>query len=149
MSKIKFMILVILLLMLPLSGAWRHNTDFLSTAIDLNAGLTATNEAEFNSRGLNVMNISVIALTATFTRAVGAADTVDFAFEASYDKGVNWATFRGVVIEIPTNQAVVSGTTVAVMVLVDLQGISHLRLKTVTNNDGATDLTAINVTLSY
>ena len=149
MGKIKFVILVILLFMLPLSGAWRYHIDFIETAFNLNAGLTATNGAEFDSRELNVMRISVVAFTATFTRAAEAADTVDFAFEASYDKGVNWATFRRVVIEIPTNQAVVSGTTVAVMVLIDLQGVSHLRLKTVTNNDGATDLTAINVTLSY
>lgn len=149
MRKIKYVILFCLVLILTLSGAWRYKGNFLSTAIDVNASATATNGTEFNSRELNVRAISQGALTATFTRAAGAGDTVDFAFEASYDNGANWATFRGVIIEIPTNQAVISGTTVTVLIFVRLQGVSHLRLKTVTNNDGANNLTDINVMLSY
>ena len=135
--------------MLPLSGSWTKSTDFLGTAIDLNAGLTATNGAEFNSRALSVKERETVAVTVTFTRAAGAADTVDFSFEASYDDGISWTTYRGVKIDIPTNQVAVKGTIVRVMVLVSTPGCSHLRLKTVVNNDGVNNLTDVNVTMSY
>jgi len=155
MRIIKYLILFCLLLMLPLSGSWKRSYNFLvdvdgdPAPINLNAGLTATNGVEFNSRELSVKRASPIALTVTFTRAAGGANTVDYAFEASYDNGNSWATFEGVVIAIATNYAVVSGTTVAVLKIVTVRGVSHLRLKTITNNDGVNNLTALNVMLSY
>ncbi|MCK4385375.1 MAG: hypothetical protein KAW52_03840 [candidate division Zixibacteria bacterium] len=153
--RIKLLILVVLLLMLPLSGSWSRSYTFLVDAdgdpapINLNAGLTATNGVEFDSEELNVKRRSPVAFTVTFTRAAGAADTVDFAFEASYDNGNSWATFDGVTISIATNHSVVSGTTVSVLKIIRVRGVSHVRLKSVKNNDGVNNLTAINVVLSY
>ena len=147
--RIKLLILAVLLLMLPLSGSWSRSYNFVETAFNLNAGLTATNGVEFDSEELSVKRRSPVAFTVTFTRAAGAADTVDFAFEASYDNGNTWATFDGVTISIPTNHSVVSGTTVAVLKIIRVRGVSHVRLKSVKNNDGVNNLTAINVVLSY
>lgn len=149
MGKIKLLILAVLLLMLPLSGSWSRSYKFVDSAFNLNAGLTATNGVEFDSEELNVKRRSPVAFTVTFTRAAGAADMVDFAFEASYDNGNSWATFEGVTISIATNHSVVSGTTVAIFKIVSVRGASHVRLKSVKNNDGANNLTAINVVLSY
>ena len=148
MRKIKYLFLVSLLLTLSLSGSWRYKADFISTAINLNAGLTATNGAEFTSNELKVSS-ELVGITIQFTRAAGAADTVDIAFEASYDNGTNWATFEGVVLSVATNHSVISGTSVAVFLLVTTNGVSHLRLKTIVNGDGVNNLTAINATLSY
>ncbi|MBA7638605.1 hypothetical protein ES703_46261 [subsurface metagenome] len=160
MKKIKFLILIGLFLALSLSGSWKKSYEFLSkwdvatsdwvsAPIDLNAGLTATNGTEFNSRELSVKLKETVAIIVVFTPAAGAADTVDFSFESSYDDGYTWATFEGVVIAVPTNQAAVIGSVVRVLKIVKTYGSSHLRLKAVVNNDGANNLTDINVVMSY
>jgi len=149
MKKVKFLIVISLLLTISLSGAWRYKTDFIATAFSLGTGGEAMNGEEFDSKELNIVGISQIALTVKFTRAAGSASTVDFAFEVSYDNGTNWATYEGVTISVATNHSVISGTSVAVLRLVHALGMSHLRLKSVVNNDGTNGLTAINVSLSY
>ncbi len=148
MKKIKGLFLISLLLAIPLSGSWRYSANFLSAAINLNAGLTATNGSEFTSNELKD-SAEIVACTVQFTRAAGAADTVDFAFEASYDNGTSWATFEGVTISIASNHSVISGTSVSVLILVYVPGVSHLRLKSIVNGDGVNNLTAINVSVSY
>jgi len=148
-SKIKYVILVILLLTMAVYGSWRRRALFIETAFNLNAGLTATNGVEFTSKELEIKHQSPVGITVKFTRVAGAVDKVDFAFEASYDSGHNWATFEGVTISVATNHSVVEGTTVAVFKMVVTRGVSHLRLKTVINNDGINNITGVNAILSY
>lgn len=148
MRRIKYLISIILLIMLPLSGVWSRSRGFLPSAVNVDASATATNGVEFTSRELNVKNAQIVAFTVNFTRAAGSSSTVDFAFEASFDNGTTWATFEGVTISIQTDHSVVSGTTVRVLKLVNIPGVSHIRAKSITNNDSGNNLTACNVTLS-
>lgn len=145
----KYLVILTLLLFIPLFGSHSFNEAFLATAIDVNAGNTATNGSEFTSLEISIGQSSRVALTCMFTRAAGSASTVDFAFEASYDGGNNWATFEGTTIRIATNHSIISGTTVAVLKLANTPGISTLRLKSIKNNDGVNNLTNCNVILSY
>jgi len=145
----KLIFLAILLLCLtPLFSKLRTSA-FLDTAINIAAGGTGT----FTSNVLDVMwrttdGRQVGGITVTFTRAAGAADTVDFTFDISYDGGTTWASFEGVTIQIATNHAVISGTTVRAYIEVNLYGISHIKLHSIKNNDGVNNITACNATLS-
>jgi len=155
--KKKTLILLALIIFVAFSfGDYSYNEDFIDTAIaTITTGVTKVNVTDFTSNEIRVSRSPVpsesadaCAITITFTRATGSASTVDFAFEASYDGGVTWATFEGVEIKIASNYSVVSGTTVRVLkTFINIPGVSHIRLKSVKNNDAAS-ITAVNATLS-
>ena len=112
--------------------------------------MTKANGTDFTSVEVNVVNLpSQGALTVTFARAAGSASTVDFYFEISTDGGSTWATFEGAQISIATNHAVISATTVRSALLVDLGGVSNIRLSKIVNGDGSNNITAANVSISF
>lgn len=121
--------------------------DFLTTAVNVTAG--ATVQASSSSIWVSRPGYSgVVALICTFTRAAGSASTLDFYFQASHDGGETWENYDSITIEIPTNQAVYSGNIVREVYFVYVYGLTHLRMRQIINNDGANNVTAVNVTLS-
>jgi len=150
MKKIIIAALCLVFLAWPAAADYRWSQDFLAVAVNVAANTAATNGAEFTSVNINIANqAGTGAITVTFARAAGTAATVDFAFEISTDGGATYATFEGGTISVATQHAVISGTTVRVAYLVDLGGVSHIRLKSITNNDLANNITAANVKISF
>ncbi len=151
MRKGIFIFIALILFTTLLSGTYRYQRDFLATAdAEVTTGDTEVNVTDFTSREIKISRVSdpeTVAITVTFARATGSAATVDFAFEASFDGGRTWATFEGVTIKVASNHSVISGTTVRVITLVNTPGVSHLRLKSIKNNDSGS-VTACNATLS-
>ena len=147
----KFILAIILLLTIPLMGAYRKSADFLASAVAVNATITKVNGTDFTSVEVNLSyppDLPTIgALTVTFTRAAGSASTVDFEFQVSYDGGTSWTTAYYVRIQVATNETAVSNV-VKVTKPVYLYGISHMRLYRIVNNDGANNLTACNAKIS-
>ena len=138
----------LMLVALPLLASQQRHKWFLSTAVNVAAGATVTYPATLPSGVVDVSKYSKCSFTVVFSRAAGAADTVDFTFDISYDGGTTWASFEGVTIQIATNHAVISGTTVRAYIEVNLYGISHIKLHSIKNNDGVNNITACNATLS-
>ena len=142
-----FAILGILVFTLFLNAQYTEYEDFLVTAVNVNASATvavASSSIWVSRPGFS----GVVALICTFTRSAGSTSTLDFHFQASYDGGTTWADYSGITIEIPTNQDPYSGTTVIEIYERYVYGLTHLKLKDITNNDGANNVTACNVTLS-
>ena len=140
----------LILTAIPGGADYRYSKAFLATAVGVNAGVTKANGTDFTSVEVNVVNLpSQGALTVTFARAAGSASTVDFYFEISTDGGSTWATFEGAQISIATNHAVISATTVRSALLVDLGGVSNIRLSKIVNGDGSNNITAVNVSISF
>lgn len=146
MKRKSLALFVVLLLTLCLSAGVKDK-DFLSTAISVNASTTATNGSQLYSREFDPKG-NQVAITVTFARAAGTADTVDVYFEASYD-GTTWATFDGALLEIPTNTTPVTGTTVTVLYQLNVYGVELLRVWKVDNTDSSNGITACNITMSY
>lgn len=152
----KLIVILMLILVIPLMATYTRHDALLLTSVDILATGTATNEAEFTSKDLLVYNVPIIGVTAIFSRAAGSASNIDFVFEVCYDGGSNgppvsgahWATFVGAEINVATNTEVVTGTTVRVFYEISVYGASHFRLKSVKNNDGANDITGVNVVVS-
>lgn len=143
-----FAILGVLAFVLLLNAQNTVYEDFLTTAVDVNAGATvatASSSIWVSRPGYS----GVVALICTFTRAAGSASTLDFYFMASHDGGTTWENYDDITIEIPTNRAVYSGNIVREVYLVYVYGLTHLKLRQIVNNDGANNVTACNVTLSH
>lgn len=153
MKKIIIALAVIAALLsaaVPGGADYRYSKSFLAAAASVNAGVTKTNVADFTSVEINVVSLpSQGALTVTFARAAGTTSTVDVYFEVSTDGGTTWATFEGTTLSIATNHAVISGTTVRSALLLDLGGISNIRLAKIVNNDSSNNITAVNVSISF
>ena len=152
----KLIIISILILAIPLLATWNRSDALLDGTLGILATATATNGAEFDSEEVIVYDVSAIGVTAMYNRAAGSALTVDFVFEVCYDGGsdgpapatAHWATFIGTDIKIATETAAVTGTTVRVFYEIAVYGASHFRLKSITNNDTANNITAVNVVVS-
>ncbi len=150
MRKIIFAVLCLALLAWPVMADYSYSLNLIATAIAVGAGATKIEVTDFTAVEANISHQgSFGALTVTFTRAAGAADTVDFYFEVSADGGTTWSTFEGTTISVATNHAVISGTTVRATWVIDFGGISHIRLAKVVNNDAVHALTAVNVKVSF
>lgn len=131
-------------------SGYRFSQNLLATATTLGAGASKVNGVGFTSTEINlIQQPSLGALTVTFARAAGAADVVTFYFEVSADGGTTWSTFEGTNIAVATNHDVISGTTVRSTWIVELGGISHIRLAKIVNGDAANALTAVNVKVSF
>ena len=152
----KLIIISILILAIPLLATWNRSDAILDGTLGILATATATNGAEFTSEEVIVYDTPVIGVTAIYGRAAGSALTVDFVFEVCYDGGsggpaptaAHWATFNGTDIKIATETAAVTGTTVRVFYEIAVYGASHFRVKSITNNDTANNITAVNVVVS-
>ena len=147
-----FILLIIAALAIPLAADQeKPATAFLGTAENIAAGATATNGSEFTSVEIQVSEYPSYAafgaIEVTFTRAAGAADTVDFYFQASMDQGTSWATYD-LLFKLATNTTVVSGTTVRYIFQCQWNGITHIRLWKIVKNDGANALTACNARIA-
>ena len=142
-------ILAILLLFGSLSSATYTKT-LLATAVDCGAGATVTNVTDFPSLNAKVSHFGykrIAAVTVTFTRTTGTVDEVNFNLEASRDDGVTWDSAPYVELSVDTNDTADSNVvtkTFPVLVF----GITHLRLGSIVNDDGATALTDCNVTVT-
>src|SRR4030042_890294 len=129
----------------------------LGTAVDCAADTVLANGTDFASANVPIGKESYprdCSVTITFTRAAGSASTVDFEFEVSTDQKATWSLLREAdsldtpLIQIPTNTPIMTGTTVRVTFYMNAPAVSHIRLRSIDNNDVANALTAINVTLS-
>ena len=150
MKKTFILALVVALLMLPAWTSQQRHKWFLSTAVDVTAGATVTYPTTLPSGVVDVSKYSKCSLTVVFSRAAGAADTLDVEVWASPD-GSTWALLREIgaqdvpLIQIPTNTDAITGTTVRVLFEVALHGIRYLRLGSVENTDSVNNITGFNV----
>ena len=158
-DKMKKLALVLLVtcLALPLAASYHKSWTMLTASVDCAADTVLTRGTDFTSRPIPIGKESYprdCSVTITFTRAAGSASTVDFEFEVSTDNGATWSLLREAdtldtpLIQIPTNTPVITGTTVRVTFYMNIPAVSHIRLRSIDNNDVANALTAINVTLS-
>jgi hypothetical protein len=144
---------LIALLALPVSAqSWSWSSACIDTAITtLAASSTATNGSEFTANSIQVSLLggsSVVAVTITFT-GDGSMDgsDIDFFFQASYDDGTTWSTTGFVEVDVASDTDH-SSNVVRHTELVNVYGVSHLRLWKVVNNDAANSITSINATIS-
>ena len=145
------------LLVLPLMASYHKHWTMLGAAVDCAANTVITNGTNFASAHVPIDKESYprdCSVTITFTRAAGSASTVDFEFEVSTDRMATWSLLREAdslgtpLIQIPTNTPTITATTVLVTFYMNVPAVSHIRLRSIDNNDVANALTAINVTLS-
>ena len=132
------------------SQTWHESTDFLTTAVACGTSTTLVNGTGFNSSTIRVARggyPEAGAITITFTRTTGSASEVYFEFQASYDNGTTWTTAYYVRIAVATNETAVSNVVVKTT-LINLNGVSHLRLYRIVNLDAAVGLTACNANFS-
>jgi hypothetical protein len=143
----KLILIGLLILVLPVFGAYTKYQIFLDTAVAVNAGATADNGAEFTSKERPVPAAHGL-LVVTFTRAAGSTATVDFYIQVSFDGGDTWSTPGDFgTFSVPTNTKAVSNV-VRTAKLIYLYGVSHVRLWEIHNNDSE-NLTACNAGISY
>jgi hypothetical protein len=122
--------------------------NFLDTAVDCAAGATIVNGAAFTSREI-LISSSVAGLAVTFTRMAGSSSTVDFYFQTSNDNGLTWTTGYFHKVSVATNEAAVAN----VVRYADREpplfnGVSHIRLWKIVNNDLVNDLASCNASVS-
>lgn len=144
----KLIVILMLMLVVPLMATYRRHTAFLDGTLGVGTSSTATNGSEFESANIKIHDVPFIGVTAIFTRAAGSTSTVEFIFDVSFDGGATWATFIGTDVEIATNTAVISGTTVRCFYEISVYGLSNIRLRSVKNNDSSNAISAVNVVLS-
>lgn len=150
-KRIILTVFMIFVLMSLASPEWRVGFTFLRTAEDVNASATAVNQTDFVSGNEPISfpgYSSVVAITITFTRVAGSASNIDFEFQVSNDDGTSFSTAAYVTISAPTNSDADSNV-VRHTELVNIHGLSHIRLYQIVNNDGANNVTACNATLSF
>lgn len=156
MKKLSLILLVIMLA-LPLVASYHKHWTMLGTAVNCAANTVISNGTAFASAHVPIGKESYprdCSATITFTRTAGSALTVDFEFEVSTDNGETWSLLREAdsldtpLVQIPTNTPVITGSTVRVTFYFNVPAVSHIRLRSIDNNDTANALTAINVTLS-
>lgn len=151
MKRWGILIAALLAIALVTTADVQTQENFLATAVaSIGASTTVTNGTDFTSKSLTVGPAShpVAGVVVVFTRAVGAASTLDVNFEVSYDNGTTWASYDDGQVQVATNHAVISGTTVRYYTLLALYGASHVRLKSMVNNWSGGALTSVNVSLS-
>lgn len=148
--KKRFLLSIFLILIVPfLFGTFRNLGDFLDTAVNVNAGVTAVNGTAFTS---NEIKVGVLGATGigqieiTFTRAAGTASLVDFEFQVSID-GSTWSTEEYVTVSAATESDAVSNV-VRCPEPINFSGISKIRLYRIINNDGANNITVCNASVS-
>ena len=127
----------------------RYNVNF-TTAFALAKTITKVNVTDFTSINVSLPDdVHTAMILLTFTRAAGSATfTLDYSFQVSPDNGTTWYDYISA-ISLPTAQAIITGTTVRVGVPMNIIGFTHIRLASVTNNDTANDLTAVNAGISF
>jgi len=127
----------------------RNKDDFISAAITITASTTVVHGTDYTSKPIPLANVDhpVVGIVVTFTRAVGAASTLDCNFQVSYDGGTTWSSYDDGQIQVATNHAAISGNIVRYYTLMALYGVTHVRLSSMTNNWSGGSLTAVNVTL--
>ena len=148
MKRLIFYSFALIALTLMLSAGWTYKEDFLTVGVSCAHSETLVNATGFISIHVTSGRSPAGTLTITFTRTTGTASTVDFQFQGSFDGGTTWTTSYFVHIAIATNTTAVSNV-VRDSTLINLNGISHLRLYQIVNGDASTDLTLCNATLSY
>jgi hypothetical protein len=154
MKKTILILALIAFAVLPMRATYNYNKAFLVTAVNCAASTTVVNGTEFTSATQGGFGNAGL-LTLTFTRAAGSATlAVDFYFQVSYDNGTTWADLHDAVsdadyLSVLTGHAVVTGTTVRVSRTIILNGVSHIRLSKIVNNDSGNNLTACNATISW
>jgi len=124
---------------------------FLAADISVNAGTTKVNGTDFTSAEVYIANHGlkeVSAIKITFTRAAGSSSTVDFEFQVSLDGGTSWSTAYYVKVQSTTDETAVSNVVRKIQ-LVNIYGITHIRLYRVVNNDSGNNLTAVNASVSF
>lgn len=151
MKKMLIVLIFAALVLTVPGGAYYGRINFLNATVDCAAATTLVNGTGFTSLHINTTFPSFFpigAITVTFTRAAGSSSTVCFEFQVSADNNITWSTAYYVSIDISTNETAVSNV-VRVTKLVQLHGISHIRLYRIVNNDASNNLTACNASLSF
>jgi len=142
---------LVAILALPLFATHQREKWFLGTAVDVNAGATVTYPATLPSGVVDVSKYSEVSITVVFSRAAGAADTVDIEIWCS-PEGSTWSLLRETdgeaLFQIPTNTDAITGNVVRVTFIINVQGLRYLRLGSVENTDGVNNITGFNVLCS-
>jgi len=133
------------------SQSYQENHRFLGTTVDVSSGGTATDGTHFNSQDIRISWAgygNVVAITISFT-GDGSMDgsDVDFFFQVSYDGGTTWTTDAYVEVDVASDAAH-SSNVVRHTELVNVHGISHIRLYQIVNNDSTSGITACNAWVS-
>jgi hypothetical protein len=121
----------------------QHN--FLATAVALDASATKVHGADFTSVVHRAGEWATTFFVIEFTRAAGSASKLDVEIQACFD-GSTWNALEDL-FQVATNEVAVTGTTVRKMVSIDLPAGCPLRLGRIKNNDGANNLTAVQVSI--
>lgn len=150
MRKIFLISVLAILLLMPVWGRWQKDWVMLDAPINIGTDVTAWLTTDFESPARDVRHYDGCTLTIIFTRAAGAADTVDVDIEIH--NGREWASLRqyngNPLIQVPTNTGAITGTTVRIGYQVDLSGVKYIRIRSVENTDSANAITNFNVTIS-
>jgi hypothetical protein len=158
MKKTILILALVVLAAIPIGAAYNYSKLFITAGVSCNASSTVNNDGkDFTSINVGPIpnDVNTALLTLTFTRATGSATlAVDFYFQVSYDNGTTWADLHDAVsdadyLSVLTGHAVVTGTTVRVSRTIILNGVSHIRLSKIVNNDSGNNLTACNATISW
>lgn len=125
-----------------------EHTDFIATAVStITTGDNANMTDDFTAVEIPIdSDMATIAIT--FTHA-GAGDgaNIDFYFQASYDGGTTFTTNEFILIQKASNMAPAAAGARRHAQVDWFQGVSHVRLWKVVNNDAAS-ITIVNATLS-
>lgn len=123
--------------------------NFLATAISVNDNDVAVNGTDFDSLELvpDIGNFKELgAVSVWFTPATPAAVTIDFEYQASLDGGSTFSSMYFFRIQVDTNETQDTGV-VRKVILLNLFGVTHLRLYRVKVNSGAGNCTLINTSI--
>lgn len=153
-KRIGLALILTVLLIVPVSSqSWSWSQNALATSeASISAGGTATNGSEITASSIKVSrnnHASVVAVTIWFT-GDGSMDgsDVDFFFQASYDNGTTWSTDAYVEVDVASDTDADGSNNAKHTELINVYGISHLRLWKIVNNDAANSITTVNATIS-
>ena len=152
-SARNLMLAISIIFLVGICFSWSGSAAFFDTAVSVNAGITKTDGTEIESNEILLIGKStdMFGITVVFDRAAGTSSTVDVDFEVCFSgrSEGTWATLDNATFKIPTNEAVVTGTTVRVFKRFDLNGVSRIKVKSIYNSDGANNITGVNAYISY
>ena len=149
MRKLRTFAILLAILLVPLSfGDYRGSADFLASDYASIASTATYTKTSWTRAEMLVCSREIVAITIEFTIATANGDDIDFYFQASFDGGATWSTDEFVIVDCASDIATVASPAKHTE-LVNVYGISHLRLWKVVNGDAVTAITAVNATMSW
>jgi hypothetical protein len=146
----KFALVIALILLVMPVVSQQGYVAFLTTAVDVNGGATATNGAEFNSIPVSTLGLDTVILIITFTGdgTVAESDDIDFIFEISWDDATTWTTTDIFEVDCPADSEHASNIVIHPEFW-RVRAATHIRLDKIVNNTTSENVTACNAYLVY